>query len=117
MWMLIDSLSTVMPRNFLPIVSSPTAALPLLAADLDTTYQFVLLIVTSQLAAVQLERAAGSGNAEAMAQICAALNVGISELYPPTEAEDEAERIVALFQSMPADRRQIALDILAVLAK
>lgn len=63
------------------------------------------------------ESARTAPNPEAMTQICAALHVGIAELYPPTEAEDEAERIVALFQSMPADRRQIALDILAVLAK
>lgn len=35
------------------MVSSPTAAFPLLAADLDTMYQFVLVMVTSQLAAVQ----------------------------------------------------------------
>lgn len=44
-------------------------------------------------------------NPETMVQICAALHVGIAELYPPMEAEGEAERIVALFQSMPADRR------------
>ena len=53
MRILTGTFSTVMPRNFLPMVSSPTAAFPLLAADLDTMYQFVLVMVTSQLAAVQ----------------------------------------------------------------
>ena len=53
MRILTGTLSTVMPRNFLPMVSSPTAAFPLLVADLDTIYQFVLVMVTSQLAAVQ----------------------------------------------------------------
>ena len=52
--MLTVSLLIVMPKNFLPIVTSPVAEAPLLEADLDMLCQLSLMIETLTLDAVQV---------------------------------------------------------------
>lgn len=49
------SLSTVMPRSFLPITSSAVAELPLFPVVLETSYQLLFETVILQLEAVQVD--------------------------------------------------------------